>query len=161
MQGSVASDSLRPCGLQGAPGSSVHGIFQTRILEWVAISFCRESFRPRDRTHISYIAGGFFTTVPPGWFRIPCNWVLVLTCPIAFRGTPRSVSAQSPPSSFHFLLLTLESSSAASSGGSCFSPCPSHLMTCSLAHFHTSLSLTLGPGSKSPKSQPLDHQGAP
>jgi hypothetical protein len=34
------------------PGSSVHGIFQARILEWVAISFSRE---PRDRTHISYI----------------------------------------------------------------------------------------------------------
>ena len=34
-------------------GSSVHGIFQARILEWVAISFARDSFRPRDRTHIS------------------------------------------------------------------------------------------------------------
>ena len=30
------------------PGSSVHGIFQTRILEWVAISFFGGSFRPRD-----------------------------------------------------------------------------------------------------------------
>ena len=30
------------------PGSSVHGIFQARVLEWVAISFSRGSFRPRD-----------------------------------------------------------------------------------------------------------------
>ena len=35
------------------PGSSVHGIFQARIPEWVAISFFRESSGPRDRTHIS------------------------------------------------------------------------------------------------------------
>ena len=31
------------------PGSSVHGILQARILDWVAISFSRESFHPRDR----------------------------------------------------------------------------------------------------------------
>ena len=30
------------------PGSSVHGIFQARVLEWVAISFSRESSRPKD-----------------------------------------------------------------------------------------------------------------
>ena len=35
------------------PGSSVHEIFQTRILEWVAISSSRGSFQLRDRTHIS------------------------------------------------------------------------------------------------------------
>ena len=32
------------------PGSSIHGIFQARILEWIAISFSRGSSRPRDRT---------------------------------------------------------------------------------------------------------------
>ena len=32
----------------GLPGSSVHGIFQTRVLEWVAISFSRGSSQPRD-----------------------------------------------------------------------------------------------------------------
>ena len=36
------------------PGSSVHGIFQARILEWVAISFSRESSQPGDRTHGSW-----------------------------------------------------------------------------------------------------------
>ena len=35
------------------PGSSVHGISQARILEWVAISFSRESSEPRDPTHVS------------------------------------------------------------------------------------------------------------
>ena len=48
------------------PGSSVHGIFQARTLEWVAISFSRGSSQLRARTHISYIKGGFFTTEPPG-----------------------------------------------------------------------------------------------
>jgi len=37
------------------PGSSVHGISQARILEWVAISSSRRSSQPRDRTHISCI----------------------------------------------------------------------------------------------------------
>ena len=45
-------------------GSSVHGISQARIQEWVAISFSRASSSPRDWTHISYVScsGGFFTT---------------------------------------------------------------------------------------------------
>ena len=41
------------CSLQG---SSVHGISQARIPEWVAISFSRGSFQPRDGTHVSYIS---------------------------------------------------------------------------------------------------------
>ena len=36
----------------GPPDSSVYGILQTRLLEWVAISYARGSSRPRDRTHI-------------------------------------------------------------------------------------------------------------
>ena len=43
----VMSESLRPQGLQPS-GSSVHGIFQARILEWVAISNSRGCSRPRD-----------------------------------------------------------------------------------------------------------------
>ena len=38
------------------PGSSIHGISQARILEWVAISFSRGSCRPKDRTRVSRIA---------------------------------------------------------------------------------------------------------
>ena len=41
--------------------SSVHGISQARILEWVAISFSRGSSQPRDWTQVSCIAGRFFT----------------------------------------------------------------------------------------------------
>ena len=44
------------------PGSSIHGILQARILEWVAISSSRGSSQPRDRTQVSCIAGGFFTS---------------------------------------------------------------------------------------------------
>ena len=40
------------------PGSSIHGIFQGRILEWVAISFSRGSSRRRNRIRVSCIAGG-------------------------------------------------------------------------------------------------------
>ena len=47
-------------------GSFVRGIFQAKILEWVAISFSRESSWPRDQTHVSCITGGFFPTDPPG-----------------------------------------------------------------------------------------------
>ena len=42
-------------------GSSVHGIFQARLLEWIAISFSRGSSRPRNRTPVSRIAGRCFT----------------------------------------------------------------------------------------------------
>ena len=48
------------------PGSSVHGIFQARILEWVAISFSRGSSWPRDQTWVSHIVGRHFTSEPPG-----------------------------------------------------------------------------------------------
>ena len=43
------------------PGSSVHGILQARILEWVAYPFSRGSSQPRNQTWVSCIAGGFFT----------------------------------------------------------------------------------------------------
>ena len=51
------------------PDSSVHGIFQARILKWVAISFSRGSSPPRAQTRVSLvscIAGRFFTTEPWG-----------------------------------------------------------------------------------------------
>ena len=46
------------CSLQG---SSIHGVFQARVLEWVAISFSRGSFPPRDRTQVSCTVGRCFT----------------------------------------------------------------------------------------------------
>ena len=43
------------------PGSSVHGILQARILEWVAMPSSGESSQPRDQTQVSRIAGRCFT----------------------------------------------------------------------------------------------------
>ena len=54
-----ASDAQDPPNL---PGSSVLGIPQARILEWVVISFSRGSSWPKDWTLVSCIADGFFTT---------------------------------------------------------------------------------------------------
>ena len=45
----------------GPPGSSVLGILQARILEWVAMPFSRGSSQPRDWTQVSVIGGRFFT----------------------------------------------------------------------------------------------------
>ena len=56
---SVTSDSLRPRGLC-PPGSSIHGILQAGILDWVDIFFSSRSSWPRDRTEISCIAGRHF-----------------------------------------------------------------------------------------------------
>ena len=52
---SVVSDSCDPMDCS-PPGSSVHGILQARILEWVAIPFSRGSSQPRDQTCDSYIS---------------------------------------------------------------------------------------------------------
>ena len=46
------------------PGSSIRGIFQARVLEWVAISFSKGSSQPRDRTQVSRIVGRHFTIGP-------------------------------------------------------------------------------------------------
>ena len=43
------------------PSSSVHGILQARILEWVAMPFSRGSSPPRDQTGVSCTASRFFT----------------------------------------------------------------------------------------------------
>ena len=48
------------------PGSSVLGVSQAKMLEWVAISFSRGSSRLRIKLESPALAGGFFTTEPPG-----------------------------------------------------------------------------------------------
>ena len=58
------------------PGSSVHGIFQARVLEWDAISFSRESSQPRDRTRVSRTAGRCFTV----WATREAQLILRFTC---------------------------------------------------------------------------------
>ena len=63
----VPAKSLQPCRILfhlmdcSHQLSSVHGILQARILEWVALPFSRGSSRPRDRTWVSRIAGRCFT----------------------------------------------------------------------------------------------------
>ena len=65
------------------PGSSVHGILQARILEWVAISYSRRSSQPRDQTQIC-IAGKFFT--------IWATWVILTQKPEDWRVTIQELS---------------------------------------------------------------------
>ena len=49
------------------PGSSVHGISQARILEWVTILFSRGSSWPRDQIWVSCIRGGYFFNIWATW----------------------------------------------------------------------------------------------
>ena len=60
------------------PGSSVHGIFQARILDWIAISFSRGSSQPRGQTSSAALAGGFLTTEPPRQHVQICRFYLKL-----------------------------------------------------------------------------------
>ena len=55
LSGSVVSDSSDPMDCS-PPGSSIHGILQARILEWVAISSSRGSSQHRDQTHVSCVS---------------------------------------------------------------------------------------------------------
>ena len=58
------------------PCSSIHGIFQARVLEWVAISFSRGSSQPRDQTWVSCIVGRCFTV----WTTREVLLLLLLSC---------------------------------------------------------------------------------
>ena len=68
MHACVCAKSLPSCQILCDPidcsplGSSVHGISQARILEWVAFPSFRVSSQPRDRTYVSCIGRRFFTT---------------------------------------------------------------------------------------------------
>ena len=72
------------------PGSSIHGILKTRILDWFAISFSRGSSWPRDRTQVSYTAGEFFiiwatiSLVYAKFFFLFFFWDLVFKFPRSF-----------------------------------------------------------------------------
>ena len=59
------------------PGSSVHGILQAGILEWVAISFSRGSSWPKDRTQVSRIAGRLFNFWATRGF---CHTTVQISC---------------------------------------------------------------------------------
>ena len=67
----LCSILLQPHGLS-PPDSSVHGISQTRILEWAAISFSRESSWPRDQTHVTC----FSRQILYHWVTREASWIL-------------------------------------------------------------------------------------
>ena len=59
------------------PGSSIHGIFQARELEWVAISFSRRSSQPGDWTQVSHIVGRcVLLSEPPEWRWWNSSWAI-------------------------------------------------------------------------------------
>ena len=76
---SVMSDSCDTTD-SSPPGSSVHGIFQARILDWIAISFSKGSSRPRNRSHVSCISGRFFTD----WVMGQCEYPDTKTFSVSF-----------------------------------------------------------------------------
>ena len=90
---------------------TVHGILQARILEWVTSPFSRGSSQPRDRTQVSCIAGGFFTswatreaqkywsgslsllqrifpTQELKWGLLLCRWILYQ---LSYQGSPKAL----------------------------------------------------------------------
>ena len=83
------------------PGSSVHGILQARILEWLAISFSRVSSRPRNRSRGSCAAGKFFTNCATrqalDMYEVKWSEVKLLRHVRLFE-TPWTVAYQVPPS---------------------------------------------------------------
>ena len=80
---SVVSDSCDPMDCSPT-GSSVHGVFEARVLEWVAISFSRRSSQHRDRTWVSCIVGRRFTVWASGK---SLKWLCSPYClPVTLRG---------------------------------------------------------------------------
>ena len=76
---------------------SVHGIIQTRILEWVAIPFSRGSSQPRNWTQVSCIIGRFYCLSSQG---SPCMPLLLLSrfSRVRLCATPETAAHQAPPS---------------------------------------------------------------
>ena len=74
------------------PGSSVHGIFQARVMEWIAISFSRGSSWPRNQTRVSRIVGRHFyhlsyqgssLNIPWHCLSLGLEWKLTFSSPVA------------------------------------------------------------------------------
>ena len=84
------------------PGSSVHGILQARILEWIAIPFSRGSSGPRDQILVSCIAGRFFTIWAIGKFQLVyqsfsrCLWSSYYVLRAAVRAGTTTENKASP-----------------------------------------------------------------
>ena len=76
------------------PGSFVCGISQARSLEWVTISFSKGSSWSRDQTWAFGLAGGFFTTEPPGK---PLLYIIVILLLYSTLCTPHKQKSQKSP----------------------------------------------------------------
>ena len=101
-------------------GSSVNGIFQARILEWVSIFFSRGSSWPRDRTQISCTGRQFFTTEPPVklhtqvfWSQDLCSFPLLHTA----SPQPRNSSGQEVKNLFKTWARVIRCSAGPKLGG--------------------------------------------
>ena len=81
------------------PGSIVHGIFQARILEWVAIPFSRGSSQPRDRPQVPFTAGSLYSLSHQGIRKCVCNFQ---SCSTLYDPMDCSL----PASSVHGILQT-------------------------------------------------------
>ena len=84
---SVVSDSCDPMDYS-LPGSSVRGILQARILEWVAFPFSKGSSQPSDWTQVFHFAGRFFTIWATREARLASYSPLIVLIPI-FMGAQR------------------------------------------------------------------------
>ena len=118
------------------PGSSIHGIFQARILEWVAMSFSRRSFWPRDWTWVFCIVSQFSHSVmsdslrpqesqharppcpsqTPGVYSNPCPLSWWCHPAISSSVVPFSSCPQSLPASGSFPMSQLFASGGQSTG---------------------------------------------
>ena len=76
------------------PGSSVHGIFQAIVLEWIAISFSKGSSQPRDRTRVSHIVDRRFTV----WATRQISYGGLVNKPCLTLAIPWTVACQAPQS---------------------------------------------------------------
>ena len=90
---SVASDSFDPID-SSQRGSFIHGILQAIILEWVATSFSRGSFWPRDQTWNSCIGRWIFTTESPG--KTPLGRIVQLLSHIQLFAIQWTIASQAP-----------------------------------------------------------------
>ena len=109
----VAKSCLTLCNCMGCrpPGSSVHGISQARILEWVAMSFSRGSSLPRGQTQVSCTAGRIFT----GWARREGIYIKINKCNfnnnfylhnMLLSNSMILLSSKQPESQWHMMINT-------------------------------------------------------
>ena len=107
----VMSDSCNPMNCSPS-GSSVHGIFQAKILEWVAIAFSRGSSWPRDWTQVSCMqADSLLSELPMNshvtnthnklswkdiFFKIKSSMLLSHFSPVRLCATPQTAAPQAP-----------------------------------------------------------------